>query len=62
MSIRNEYIKPEIKVIPLCQECLLLAGSGGDNTGIDENLHEEFVPKEQLAKPSGPFRRSIWED
>jgi hypothetical protein len=62
MSIRKEYVKPEIETIPIEQGIHLLAGSVSNDTGIDENLHEEYVQKEQLAKPSGPFRRSIWDD
>lgn len=62
MSIHKEYIKPETEIMHLDQVCHLMAGSD-DDTGTDENPHDEFVdPSGQLAKPSGPFRRSMWED
>ena len=63
MSIYKQYIKPETEIIQVDQECHLMAGSDGDDPETDENPHDEAVdPSMQLAKPSGPFRRSMWED
>ncbi len=64
MSIHKQYIKPETEIIHVDQECHLMAGSERDDTGMDEETpHDEVLdPSGQLAKPSGPFRRSMWED
>ncbi len=63
MSRHNKYIKPETEIIHIDQEYALMAGSDGDDPGTDKNPYDEAVdPSMQLAKPSGPFRRSMWED
>lgn len=65
MNRHNKYIKPETELIHVDQEYPLMAGSENDDTGIDENPHNEVLDpeKQQLSKPSGPFSGStMWGD
>lgn len=56
MNNRKQYIKPKIEIFNLDKDSILMAGSGSEVPGIDKGLHQEVVdPREQLAKPAGPF-------
>lgn len=60
MNMKRQYIKPEINVIDMDAEVLLMSTSSGDLDGTDWG-GDDYTGKEAEAKMNHGFRVDVWE-